>query len=131
MGTAVTRRAYLADAAYLAGLQSPDRGFLDTLQVALCQPHWPLALGRRAFVPSEPVALHDPAPIVPNPLEDALVTYPPLVDLRGDDALVRYLVEDPHGDQEWFDQPLDDFQRRSFGVRRVRLEIRPWGESWS
>ena len=131
--TAVTNRAYVADAAYLAGLESTDRALLETLDAALGEPHWPLALGRRAFVPSEPVALrppHDPTPIVGAALESALVACPPLVERRDPDTPVRYLVEDPTGDQEWFDQPLDNFERRTFGVRRVRVEVRPWGASW-
>jgi CRISPR system Cascade subunit CasD len=135
METAVTHRAYVADAAYLAGLESSDRALLDTLDAALAEPRWPLALGRRAFVPSEPVALrppHDPAPIAAQPLEQALVECPSLITRhQDDDALVRYLIEHPDGDQEWFDQPLTNFRLRNFGVRRVRMEARPWGEPWS
>ena len=131
LDTAVTRRAFLADAAYLAGLESPDRNLLDTLNEAIADPHWPLALGRRAFAPSQPVALHDPPPILAEPLEAALIAYPPLVEPTTHEELVRYLVEDPGGEQEWFDQPLDDFRQRTFGIRHVRLEARPWGEAWS
>jgi CRISPR system Cascade subunit CasD len=133
LATAVTHRAYLADAAYLAGLESAERGLLEALDAALGDPHWPLALGRRAFVPSQPVALrapHDPESIVAKPLELALVECPPLIRPRQEDPIVRYLIEDPAGDQEWFDQPLDNFRRRGFGVRRVRVEARRWGEPW-
>src|SRR5688572_8206695 len=54
--TAVTRRDYLADAAFLVGFEGPDRRFLEQLDAALRSPHWPLSLGRRAFPPSVPVA---------------------------------------------------------------------------
>lgn len=134
MPTAVTRRAYVADAAYLAGLEGADRQLLDAIQRALVDPHWPLALGRRAFAPSMPVALvaaGDPPAIVSSRLEPALVDCPPLVPLAKSAPNVRYFVEDATGDHEWYDQPLDDFRRRSFGLRRVRVESRAWGEQWS
>ncbi len=134
METAVTRRAYLADAAYLAALEGPDLHLLEAIQEALTNPHWPLALGRRAFVPSLPIALSaptDPPAIVPTQLERALVECPALVEPPASAATVRYFVEDAFGDHEWYDQPLDDFRRRSFGVRRVRMEARAWGEAWS
>ena len=127
--TAVTRRAYLADAAFLCGLESPQRDLLDEIAAALVDPHWPLALGRRAFVPSQPVALHpphDPEPIVPVRLEQALAECSPLVRLNGG-GVVRYVLEDIGGTEEWFDQPLDDFQARTFGVRRVRVVTADWG----
>lgn len=134
MDTAVTRRAYVADAAYLVGLEGTDRGLLDSIQGALIEPHWPLALGRRAFAPSLPVAFSapgDPPAIVPSRLESALVDCPPLVPPAKIATNVRYFVEDATGDHEWYDQPLDDYRRRSFGVRRVRVEARAWGEPWS
>lgn len=52
--TDVTRRAYLSDAAFWAGLEG-DPGLLADLHAALRNPHWPLSLGRRAFQPSLPV----------------------------------------------------------------------------
>lgn len=134
MATAVTYRDYLAGAAFLAGLEGTDLELLRGLQQALQDPTWPLGLGRRAFVPSVPVAFYppgDPPAIVHAPLERALVDCPPLIDVPPGASHVRYLVEDPSGDQERYDQPLDDFRRRSFGVRRVRVESRPWGVSWS
>lgn len=133
METAVTHRMYIADAAYLVALEGADRLLLDAANEALANPHWPLALGRRAFAPSSPIALRPPLdaePIVPCSLERALVECPPLVAKPQAGSSVRYFVEDATGNQEWFDQPLDDFRNRSFGVRRVRVETRPWGEPW-
>lgn len=129
LDTAVTRRAYLADSAFLCGLEASERALLDQIDAALRDPWWPLALGRRSFVPSQPVALHpphDPEPIVAGTLEHVLSECPPVVsttDQRG----VRYLLEDARGTEEWFDQPLDDFGARSFGVRRVRTVTAAWG----
>jgi len=56
--TIASRRYYLADAAFMVGLQGP-LPLLEQLDRALAEPVWPLYLGRRAFVPSEPVRLPD------------------------------------------------------------------------
>lgn len=50
--TAVTRRAYLADAAFWAALEG-DAALLETIHVALKNPYWPLSLGRKSFPPSQ------------------------------------------------------------------------------
>ncbi|WP_245872801.1 type I-E CRISPR-associated protein Cas5/CasD [Deinococcus planocerae] len=52
--TSLTRRAYLADAAFWAGLQG-DPALLGEVHAALKNPHWPLALGRKSFPPSLPL----------------------------------------------------------------------------
>lgn len=126
--TAVTRRDYLADAVFLVGLEGTDRMLLEAINQALDQPRWPLALGRRAFPPGSPVALwppHDPEPLIDMPLEAALRGAPSLVPTPGAEPAVRYLFEDPNGEQEWFDQPVDNFLARTFAVRRVRVEVTP------
>jgi len=51
----VSHRFYLADARFLIGLESEDEELLKTLWKALRRPRWQLCLGRKAFVPSEPV----------------------------------------------------------------------------
>lgn len=125
--TAVSRRDYLADAVFLVGLEGTDRQLLMQIDHALEHPHWPLALGRRAFAPSLPVTLRppqDPEPLVDMALEPALRQSAALVpDSQGEP--VRYLFEDPNGEQEWFDQPLDNFAARTFAVRHVRVEVAP------
>lgn len=80
--TVLSERYYLSDAYFLVGLESDDEALLQALDVALASPHWPLALGRRAFVPSLPVcyatlpAYAGPASgsVVPLPLAEALLT---------------------------------------------------------
>lgn len=123
----VSKRAYLADAAFLVGLESADRVLLQHISRALIDPKWPLFLGRRAFPPSLPIAYSDPNgpdAVVDQPLEMVLSTTPPIVEV-GDHARLMLYVEDPSGDQEWFDQPLNDFRQRGFRPRRVRItEIR-------
>ncbi len=57
--TVVSRRFYLADAHFTVGLAGDDLSLLRTIHEALGAPHWPLALGRRAFPPGLPVYLED------------------------------------------------------------------------
>ncbi|MBU1405405.1 MAG: type I-E CRISPR-associated protein Cas5/CasD, partial [Proteobacteria bacterium] len=44
----VSQRFYLADAAFLVGLEGDDRVFLEKVHAALRNPVWPLALGRKS-----------------------------------------------------------------------------------
>lgn len=132
-GAIVSSRAYLADAAFLAAVESTDEALLREIQAALLAPHWPLALGRRAFPPSLPVAFggqHDPTPIVEGPLEEALSSCPPVVEVP-DDALFLYHLEDASGSQEWFDQPVSNFRLRRFRARRVKVVEAQRGLAWS
>lgn len=56
--TVTSERYYLADADFLVALEGP-RPLLERLHAALASPVWPLYLGRKAFVPGEPVRLPD------------------------------------------------------------------------
>ena len=56
--TMVTRRHYLADAAFTVALAGPDP-LLERLTAALEQPAWAPYLGRRSCVPNEPLLLRD------------------------------------------------------------------------
>ena len=60
-GTVLSDRYYLADADFLVGLSGEDEALLTRLHAALGAPHWPLALGRKAFVPAIPVQVPDNA----------------------------------------------------------------------
>ncbi len=53
----VTNRHYIADAVFIAGLESDDRDFLDSLDKALRAPVYPLFLGRRSCPPTLPLSL--------------------------------------------------------------------------
>ena len=53
----VTYRYYLADAVFLAGMESADDAFLRELDVAIHHPVFPLFLGRRACPPTLPLSL--------------------------------------------------------------------------
>jgi CRISPR system Cascade subunit CasD len=54
--TAVTQRYYLQDAAFVAVVEGPS-GLLAGLAEAVRRPTFPLALGRRACVPTQPLLL--------------------------------------------------------------------------
>ena len=53
----VTYRYYLADAVFLAGLESGDDAFLRELDEAIRHPAFPLFLGRRSCPPTLPLSL--------------------------------------------------------------------------
>jgi len=114
----VSSRYYLTDARFLVGMEGDDLDLLTQLHAALRDPHWPLYLGRKAFVPGEPVWLPDG--LRPDQtLPEALRTYP----WRGRASderppRLRLVLEDPNGTEVRPDQPLS-FAERRFAPRRV------------
>ena len=121
--TAVTTRDYLADAVFLVGLESPERSLLERVHAALQNPFWPLALGRKSYVPSESVWFE--GGLVDAPLLEALAAWPWITPRRGETAPERLLVslesQDGSGALR-MDQPLSSFTERRFGARHVRAE---------
>jgi CRISPR system Cascade subunit CasD len=75
----VSTRYYLADADFLVGLEG-DAALLERIDAALAHPVWPLALGRKAYVPGAPIRLPDEEPCGPGlragALEEVLRAYP-------------------------------------------------------
>jgi CRISPR system Cascade subunit CasD len=120
----VSTRYYLADARFLVGLAGDDLNLLTQLHAALRDPHWPLYLGRKAFVPGEPVWLPDG--LRPDEtLVDALQTYPWLgCDSKKRPDQVRLVLEDRDGPEVRPDHPLS-FAERRFAPRRVRTDFIP------
>ncbi|MCC9077951.1 type I-E CRISPR-associated protein Cas5/CasD [Litorilinea aerophila] len=118
--TELSTRYYLADACFLVGLEGEDDALLRRLHQALRDPHWPLYLGRKAFVPGRPPWLADGL----RPGEDLLETlarYPRLASpRRGERPQMRLVLEDPNGSEVRPDQPISFAQRR-FAPRRVRV----------
>lgn len=53
----ITYRYYLADAVFVAGLESSDISLLERIQYALEHPVFPLFLGRRSCMPTQPLVL--------------------------------------------------------------------------
>lgn len=117
--TVVSPRYYLSDAVFLVGLEG-ERRLLAQIQQALLTPHWPLALGRKAFVPGQPVALVDALQEVD--LRSALLGWPSLLDKPSREPL-RLLLEDAAEGSVRLDQPVAPFIERRFGPRFVKQEV--------
>ncbi|WP_457630558.1 type I-E CRISPR-associated protein Cas5/CasD [Oceanithermus sp.] len=132
--TVVSRRQYLADAAFLVGLEG-DGELLRDIEDALHRPRWALFLGRKGYVPAEPVYFAEGG-IQQEGLEAALARGPLLIDPTEKGDGVRYVVELspncnvelPWQIREIWDQPLGPFARRAFGARRVGEVTLPWGK---
>ncbi len=113
--TELSTRYYLSDACFLVGLEG-ELVLLDALHKALRDPVWSLFLGRRAFVPAEPIWLADG--LSAYGLVEALLGYP---WLKGEPAmypLVRMVIEDRQGSEVRMDQPRT-FEPRQYAPRQV------------
>lgn len=113
--TVVSPRYYLADAAFLVGLEG-DRGLLEGIHEALRRPVWPLALGRKSFVPGVPV--HVSGGLVESALQEALTGWPLLEGSKG--GSLRFVLEDDADGAIRLDQPVAPYAERRFGPRFVK-----------
>jgi len=125
--TAVTTRDYLADAAFLVGLEGGGRSSMERIHAALRNPVWPLALGRKSYVPSESIWIENA--VQDAPLRDVLARWPWIGSQRKweelpERLLVSFESEDGSGVLR-MDQPLSSFAERRFGARFVRSEWIP------
>lgn len=122
--TAVTTRDYLADAAFLAGLESTDCELLERIHAALQNPVWSLSLGRKSYLPSEPVWIKNG--LQAYSLNEVFTRWPWITSLRHgekrpDKLRVSYDSNDGSGLLK-MDQPLSSFAERRFGARFVKTE---------
>lgn len=121
-----SQRYYLADAAFLVGMEGEDRDLLASLHAALARPTWPLYLGRKSYVPS--AAAYLPDGLIDAPLCEALESYPPLTRRPSTHELVRVVLEvtdaRPDGEDR-LDVPIS-FDRRMFAARRVVSHLVQW-----
>ncbi|HNP84389.1 MAG TPA: type I-E CRISPR-associated protein Cas5/CasD [Nitrospira sp.] len=120
----VSHRFYLADAAFLVALAGNDRTLLERVHAALRDPVWPLALGRKSYVPSEPIWIEHA--VLDISLLEALSRWPWIATSRKWEALPEKLLislesEDGSGVLK-MDQLLSSFAERRFGARFVRSE---------
>jgi len=127
--TELSQRYYLADAAFLVGLEG-DTDLLNKLQHALHSPHWLLFLGRKAFVPSEPLWLENGLRTGENEqdLYTALTLYPRLRPKQNeyDDGQMRLVIEDNKGEITRRDVPLCFVKgQRDFTTRRMHSDYCP------
>ncbi len=124
----VSHRFYLADAAFLVALAGNDRAFLENVHAALRNPVWPLALGRKSYVPSEPIWMEHA--VQDAPLREALARWPWIAtarkwEMRPEKLLISMESKDGSGILK-MDQPLSSFAERQFGARFVRSEWIPF-----
>lgn len=118
--TVVSPRFYLSDAVFLVGLEGRC-GLLESIDAALLRPHWPLALGRKSFVPALPV--HLPNGLLEQSLETALQTWPCLLAEALPQSPRRVLLEHASEGSVRLDQPVAPFSERRFGPRFVKSEV--------
>lgn len=135
-GTVVSNRYFLADADFLVGLTGTDLALMERLDAALGAPHWPLSLGRKAFVPGRPVRLAEGGVRAERGLEEALCGEPwrPRAGdprWRTPPPLLRIVLEAPgRGHERRTDQPAPGaaFQHRRFLPRPVLTTFWPIGK---
>lgn len=118
--TVVSPRYYLSDAVFLVGLEG-DPALLAAVHGALARPVWPLALGRKSFVPSLPV--HLPDALSEHSLETALQAWPCLISGEAPQTPRRVLLEHPSEGGRRLDQPVAPFAERRFVPRFVKSEL--------
>jgi len=123
--TSLTRRAFLSDAAFWAALHG-DPDLLRDLHAALRNPHWPLSLGRKAFVPGTPLWCPDGlqaeglldtlrhAPTLRRESDQAEISYRLIVDRREVSDPPRHATP---GDRR--DDPSAPFSERRYALRDV------------
>jgi CRISPR system Cascade subunit CasD len=126
--TAVTTRDYLADAAFLVAFEGNNRALLEKVHDNLKNPAWPLALGRKSYVPSDSIWIEDG--LQDAPLREVLARWPWIASPRKweeppEKLLVSLESEDGSGVLK-MDQPLSSFAERRFGARFVRSEWIPF-----
>ncbi len=130
--TELSRRYYLADAAFLVGLESDDIPLLEALHTALRNPRWMLFLGRKAFVPSPPVYLPNGLRLEEN-IFTAFENYPWLganeqeyeTLRRQAGGQMRLMLEDENGEMLLNDFPIS-YAERQFAPRRMRVAWVEW-----
>lgn len=123
--TELSNRYYLADALFVVGLAGDDLALLERIHAALHNPFWPLFLGRKAFVPSEPLWLEDG--LKPGTtLDDALKEFHSLSTRPVPERLRLVLEDQQNGSIVRADQPLSFAQgNRRFAPRRLMVAFMP------
>ena len=123
----VSERFYLSDACFLVGLEGSDSGLLERAHDALRNPEWPLALGRKSYVPSEPVWLPDGLRKDEN-LKEALMKYPWITRGNAPHQLLFSFESTDFSGRMVMDQPLSNFIERRFGARFVVSKWLPFSQ---
>lgn len=115
----ITQRYYLADAVFLAGLESSDTAFLNQIETALKNPAYPLFLGRRSCPPTMPLLLG----IRDTDLLNALRKEPYLPEKNISEQKLRIIIDSDIPSETIRDVPVSFSKtNRKFGFRNVREE---------
>lgn len=123
----VSERFYLSDACFLVGLESFDSALLEIAHDALRNPEWPLALGRKSYVPAEPVWIPEGLRKDEN-LKEALIKYPWITGGNIPHQLLFSFESTDISGRMVMDQPLSNFIERRFGARFVVSEWLPFSQ---
>ena len=114
----VSNRDYLADAAFLVGLEHDDLQWLQTIQEHLQNPIWFLYLGRKAFVPALPVWVRDG--LTRKPLIEALSEHQQWLGFGKRPETVPIFYDNDNGTIIRPDYPISYAERkRRFAQRRM------------
>lgn len=120
----VSNRFYIADAAFLVAVEGNDRILLEKICASLKNPVWPLSLGRKSYLPSEPIAFENG--VQDASLKEVLARWPWIASARKWESLPEMLLisfESTDGSGVLkMDQPLSSFAERKFGARYVSSE---------
>lgn len=127
-GGVVSQRFYLADAAFLVVLEGEDITYLEKAHAKLKDPVWPLALGRKSYLPSESIWIEDG--VQEGSMREVVAQWPWIATQRKwedlpEQLLVTFESTDGSGLLK-MDQPLSSFAERRFGTRFVRSEWLPF-----
>lgn len=124
-GGIISRRYYLADAVFLVGIETNDDCLLSSIAKFLQNPVWPLFLGRKSYLPSEPVFLENG--LINKPLLTAISEYSWLGHRDDDDQAPESLIVSMDSDDETgtlkMDSILSSFSERKFGSRFVHSRL--------
>jgi CRISPR system Cascade subunit CasD len=126
-------RYYLADAAFLVGLEG-DIQIINKIQEALQNPTWPLSLGRKSYISSEMIWFEDG--VQEEALSSVLEKWPWISSLRKGEKtppeklLISYETSNHEKNSKdgvlKMDQPLSSFALRRFGARFVKSRWIPF-----
>lgn len=119
--TVQTWRHYLAQAAFLVGVEGTNQALLEQIQAALQNPVFSLSLGRKAFVPSLPIWLPDG--LRSESLEVALKYPTNIAKLESDKPIgTRLILESTSATGSLrYDQPISSFAERKYAARYVQI----------
>ena len=117
--TVLTTRDYLADARFGA-LVAGNRSLLEKCHQSLVDPRWGLWLGRKACIPTDPIAQQ-----VHESRDDALAHLKQLVE-KPLFRIVSEVQDFESGTDSIMDVPID-FANRRYSLRRISDDIPPRG----